>query len=308
MCASSIDTHVKGGAVDFAKPKPSTPPSNGNAKAPPAAHAKNAQPPFAKPSAGGGGGTYTPPAPPYIMPQRPSKILATAKDLNRVYCENTDELNVQVALAQLLAVGNFAVAGEISRSATGIDMAGAGWLIALIAYLISLLTGEPLFSYDNVDWDLGIIPGYTPEQITEIMRLASKDVGPTDTLPNDGSVDGGVVGAPPVNADLQGRHVVGHPSNTPDKTIWPPGENGVEITQQGWLNGTQTDRNTRVWDAGRVIGSNGETGVRVHIDESGMIHGYPVNARRYLRGGNGGNSSSEGGNGFSGGGGSSGVR
>ena len=34
---------------------------------------------------------------------------------------------------------------------------------------------------------------------------------------------------------------------------------------------------------GRVIGPNGETGVRVHINAKGNIHGYPVDPGQYLR-------------------------
>lgn len=31
-----------------------------------------------------------------------------------------------------------------------------------------------------------------------------------------------------------------------------------------------------------MVGQNGETGVRVHIDGKGNIHGYPVNPGQYL--------------------------
>ncbi|MET3562637.1 hypothetical protein ABID30_001725 [Enterococcus rotai] len=32
-----------------------------------------------------------------------------------------------------------------------------------------------------------------------------------------------------------------------------------------------------------MIGSNGKTGVRVHIDGAGRIHGYPVDPKQYLK-------------------------
>ena len=32
----------------------------------------------------------------------------------------------------------------------------------------------------------------------------------------------------------------------------------------------------------KKVGENGETGVRVHIDNKGNIHGYPVNPKQYL--------------------------
>lgn len=37
-----------------------------------------------------------------------------------------------------------------------------------------------------------------------------------------------------------------------------------------------------MWDTGNTVGTNGETGVRVHIDGKGNIHGYPVDTGRYL--------------------------
>ena len=40
---------------------------------------------------------------------------------------------------------------------------------------------------------------------------------------------------------------------------------------------------TKGCDTGKVVGQNGETGVRVHIDGKGNIHGYPVNPGRYLK-------------------------
>lgn len=35
--------------------------------------------------------------------------------------------------------------------------------------------------------------------------------------------------------------------------------------------------------AGKPIGTNKETGVRVHIDGNGNIHGYPVDPSQYLK-------------------------
>lgn len=67
-----------------------------------------------------------------------------------------------------------------------------------------------------------------------------------------------------------------------NKSMWPEGQNGVATTQQGWLNGTQLVDGTRIWDTGKVIGNNGETAVRVHMNKEGSIHGYPVNPHKYL--------------------------
>lgn len=38
-----------------------------------------------------------------------------------------------------------------------------------------------------------------------------------------------------------------------------------------------------VWDSGHVVGENDETGVRVHQDRQGNIHGYPVDPEQYLK-------------------------
>jgi hypothetical protein len=98
-------------------------------------------------------------------------------------------------------------------------------------------------------------------------------------LPADGAV-GSLPGAPLVDAGSQKKHVPTHPGSLPDKSQWPSGENGVDLTQEAWLKGRtikkQPGEEVRVWDTGRVIGPNGETKVKVHMKEkTGMIHGYP---------------------------------
>ncbi|MBC1531084.1 hypothetical protein HCJ07_12065 [Listeria booriae] len=93
----------------------------------------------------------------------------------------------------------------------------------------------------------------------------------TDKLPHQGNVDGGVPGAPPVNAGDQGKHVTTHNNSTPDiKTQWPDGENGVALTQKAWLEGTpiKPDGSVRKWTDGKIT-------IRVHINKKGEIHGYP---------------------------------
>ena len=105
--------------------------------------------------------------------------------------------------------------------------------------------------------------------------------GPGDPLPQQGTVSGGVEDAPNVDAGKQGKHVPGHNNYNPSKSSWPQGSNGVTETQLGWKNGTTLPDGTRVWDSGGIIGPNGETGVRVHIDGNGNIHGYPVDITRY---------------------------
>lgn len=105
----------------------------------------------------------------------------------------------------------------------------------------------------------------------------------TSDIPSQGTVDGGIDGAPKVDAGKQGKHVNGHPNgNDPNKSKWKDGSSGIPETQEGWLKGEPLPDGTRVWDTGKKVGENGETGVRVHIDNKGNIHGYPVNPKQYL--------------------------
>ena len=114
-------------------------------------------------------------------------------------------------------------------------------------------------------------------------EVADNVLGNSDyNLPNQGIVEGDVEGAPSVDAGKQGKHVPGHPNDIPSNSQWQVGENGIQETQEAWENGTELPDGTRVWDTGRVVGQNGETGVRVHRDGKGNIHGYPVDPGRYL--------------------------
>ena len=105
----------------------------------------------------------------------------------------------------------------------------------------------------------------------------------TSDIPSQGSVDGGIEGAPPVDAGKQGKHVPCHPNNMPGKSQWKDGTSGVRETQEGWLKCKTLADGTKVWDSGHVVGENDETGVRVHQDEQGNIHGYPVDPEQYLK-------------------------
>jgi len=90
-------------------------------------------------------------------------------------------------------------------------------------------------------------------------------------------------GAPLVDAGKQGKHVPGHPNDNPSKSQWSEGSTGVKETQEAWEKGTKLPDGTKVWDSGEKIGKNGETGVRVHVDNKGTIHGYPVDAGVYKK-------------------------
>ncbi|GGC77916.1 T7SS effector LXG polymorphic toxin [Enterococcus wangshanyuanii] len=112
-----------------------------------------------------------------------------------------------------------------------------------------------------------------------------KSVEENDELPSQGQVDGGVAGGNPVAVGKQGKHVLGHKNNKQakeqgeEKTTWREGTNGVAETQKGWLEGDELKNRhgeVKEYDTGKVVGSQGETKIRVHIDKHGNIHGYPV--------------------------------
>jgi len=95
--------------------------------------------------------------------------------------------------------------------------------------------------------------------------------GSNSKLPNQGTVNGNVEGAPSVDAGKQGKHVPGHNNNNPSKSQWPNGETGVDLTQEAWMNGTpvKPDGSVRVYD-------NGSQKIKVHMDSNGNLHGYPI--------------------------------
>ena len=93
-------------------------------------------------------------------------------------------------------------------------------------------------------------------------------------LPKQGSVDGGVEGAPLVDAGKQGKHVIGHNNEVPEKSKWNKGETGVKETQEAWVNGKPVREGVRIGTA-----SDGRT-VKVHQDIKGKIHGYPISHKK----------------------------
>lgn len=139
----------------------------------------------------------------------------------------------------------------------------------------------------TVWWMNPIEAGESEEDVKKAQKKweeAEKSKGASeDELPNQSTVKGDVKGAPSVDAGKQGKHVPGHNNNNKNKSQWPEGKTGVKETQEGWQKGTELPDGTKVWDSGKPIGPNGETGVRVHIDGKGNIHGYPVNPGQYLK-------------------------
>ena len=94
----------------------------------------------------------------------------------------------------------------------------------------------------------------------------------SDKLPNQGLVSAEKIpGAPLVDAGKQGKHIVGHNNCNPEKSLWPAGENGVELTQEAWVKG----KLTRKSDKTVKKYTKGDLKIKVHIDENGYIHGYP---------------------------------
>jgi len=94
-----------------------------------------------------------------------------------------------------------------------------------------------------------------------------------DKLPNQGNVDGGVEGAPPVDAGKQGKHVPGHNNEAKGKSKWNVGETGVRETQEAWVNGKATNKKDGSVRTGQ---SSDGRNIKVHQDRKGRIHGYPI--------------------------------
>ncbi|MFC1894385.1 polymorphic toxin type 50 domain-containing protein [Candidatus Dependentiae bacterium] len=89
-------------------------------------------------------------------------------------------------------------------------------------------------------------------------------------MPNQGLVTAGKIpDAPPVDAGKQGKHIPGHNNCNPKKSLWPAGENGIELTQEAWMNGEPTKKITV-----KTYTKN-NLDIKVHIDKQGCIHGYP---------------------------------
>ena len=111
-------------------------------------------------------------------------------------------------------------------------------------------------------------PGYEPKAPRGV-RMRQIKLG-SDKLPNQGFVSAEKIpGAPLVDAGKQGKHIFGHNNCNPKKSLWPAGENGVELTQEAWMKGRVTG-NPIV----RKYTKNGLE-IKVHMDEKGYIHGYP---------------------------------
>ena len=91
------------------------------------------------------------------------------------------------------------------------------------------------------------------------------------SLPQQGTVSE-VVDAPAVDAGKQGKHVPGHQNNDENKSQWNEGEDGVKQTQEAWQNGetVKPDGSVKIGQS-----SDGRT-IKVHMDQRGHIHGYPI--------------------------------
>ena len=118
---------------------------------------------------------------------------------------------------------------------------------------------------DNTsDTDGETIPEPTP----------NPDDAPPSNLPHQGEVSE-IPDAPPVDAGSQGKHVPGHNNNDPKRSQWKVGENGVKQTQEAWKNG-KIDPKGRPYGSVRIGQSSDGRIIRVHINGSGHIHGYPI--------------------------------
>lgn len=147
----------------------------------------------------------------------------------------------------------------------------------------SFPTGKTPSISINEGIDIVPQPGPAPDIFVPTTPMPTIVFVDDGVLPTQGLVDGGVIGAPKVDAGKQGKHVANHNNNNPAKSQWKEGTSGVSETQETWLRGTELPDGTKVWDTGSIVGTKGETGVRIHIDSKGNIHGYPVNPEQYLK-------------------------
>ncbi|TCL41918.1 RHS repeat-associated core domain-containing protein [Harryflintia acetispora] len=172
--------------------------------------------------------------------------------------------------AEAIFVGGWTLAGIISQADS--PMPGPADVVALIIGAGVTIIAGIIILFERIK-----------KVITKVTKseIPSAPSDPTK-LPKQGTIEGDVEGAPNVDAGKQGKHVKGHPNYKEGSSTWADDNTGVHETQEGWLNGTELPDGTKIWDSGRELGTNGETGVRIHIDKKGNLHGYPVNPRRYL--------------------------
>ena len=175
-----------------------------------------------------------------------------------------------VTVGNIISEGSRALSGKNSSSTSKTTQSNRTWLSG------STLRPGGISHNRMVVGVAAAVAVYQQQQTLDILKVEGTD------LPNQGEVNGDVKDAPPVDAGKQGKHVPGHNNNDSSKSQWPEGETGVNETQEAWQNGIALPDGTKVWDAEREVGINGETGVRVHIDKRGNIHGYPVNPNRYF--------------------------
>lgn len=96
-------------------------------------------------------------------------------------------------------------------------------------------------------------------------------------IPAQGKITGPVPGAPPVDAGQAGKHVSGHNNQVQGAGTWAPDVDIVDETQLAWQNGKPVPGQPQCVSApaGKVIGTRGETWIKVHIGKGG-IHGVPI--------------------------------
>ena len=138
-----------------------------------------------------------------------------------------------------------------------------------------LETPVKVYNFGVADWHTYFVAGIG---VLVHNDCTANGTGYSGKLPSQGKVNANINGAPKVDAGKQGKHVPGHGNNVPTKSQWPEGQNGVQLTQEAWMNGTpvRADGSVKIYDLGKPVGPNGETRVKVHIDKKGNIHGYPV--------------------------------
>ena len=100
-----------------------------------------------------------------------------------------------------------------------------------------------------------------------------KQVTKKSKLPNQGPIYSKVKGELPVNIGKHGKHVPGHNNYIPSRSSWDVGEDGIKLTQEAWRKGKFVKDRKNIIK--KYTTKDGRT-IRVHKDENGWIHGYPV--------------------------------
>ncbi len=148
----------------------------------------------------------------------------------------------------------------------------------------------------------GFPPGYAPTPLEELnvgdhpkfaarRSARSRPGGTGDPLRGDlgelavkgpgqaaqGVTQGRYAGAPPVDLGKQNKHDWLARNVIDGKSLWRPDVDSIFLTQKAWVEGDPVPHQpqARSFFAGRTVGLDGESWIKVHMDSDGRIHGHP---------------------------------